>query len=365
MKNKFEYKNDGSVLINAVSDASGNPIVLTPQEAASCRYWEGVIKNSMGAQFKNDLGYQIDITTLTAISKRISQQKFAGIPFADYMPVVVGEGAWATSILKYRTFSVGDSFDSGVIDTAANHSQFASANTGVDGVTVPIKNWGMQIDYTIFQLQEASRSGSWDLIESLERSRRTNWDLGIQRTSFLGLTGDTRIKGMLTLGDVTANSSLITKYISSMTAEEFSTFVQGVVDAYRTNAQFTAYPTHFILPELDYNGLAAPVSATYPNISKLSYLLDTFKTVTRNPNFKILPCFYADKVNNTTVSGLNKNRYVLANYDQDSFNLNIPVQYTTTQQNTFNGAQWQNVGYGQFTGVTAYRPRELLYFDFS
>lgn len=361
---KFDYKGDGSVIVNAVCDDEGKPIVLNAREAGMARYWEGQIKNATGAQFKNDLGYQIDITTLTAISKRITQQKFAGIPFADYMPVVVGEGAWNTSILKYKTYTTGDSFEAGLMNTAANGSRFASMNTGIEGVNIPINNWGGEVQYSIFDLQFASQSGNWDLVESLERSRKANWDLGIQRVSFLGMNTNTTTKGLLTLPNVTANSSTITKYIKDMTASEFNTFVGQVIDDYRSNAQFTAYPTHFILPELDYNGLVNTVSETYPVISKLTYLVDAFKTVTRNSNFKVLPCFYADQVNNADVSGLNMNRYTLLNYDQDSFNMNIPVQYTTTQQNTFNGAQWQNVGYGQFTGVTAFRPRELLYFDF-
>jgi hypothetical protein len=33
-----------------------------------------------------------------------------------------------------------------------------------------------------------------------------------------------------------------------------------------------------------------------------------------------------------------------------------------TQAGTFNGFNWENVGYGSFTGVLAQRPAEMLYF---
>ncbi len=82
-----------------------------------------------------------------------------------------------------------------------------------------------------------------------------------------------------------------------------------------------------------------------------------------NPNFQILPVAYADKTNNADVTALNKNRYTLLRYDEDSVRMDIPLDYTNTMANTINGMNYQNAGYGQFTGVKAYRPLEMLYFD--
>ena len=117
----------------------------------------------------------------------------------------------------------------------------------------------------------------------------------------------------------------------------------------------------------DYNGLAnlIPGSAgTFP-VPMMNYLLDAFKLITRNPNFKILPCAYANESINNSIVGLNKNRYTLLNYDEDSIRMDIPVDYSNTLQNTLNGFQYQNVGYGQYTGVVAFRPLEVLYFDYT
>jgi hypothetical protein len=353
-------------IVDHIRDQDDKPIILNAMETAVVNDVQQQISASQSCQqIKNALGYEISITTLTAIIKRITTQKFATIPFADYMPVVVGEGAWMQSMIKYRTYSVSDNFEMGIVNTGANNSSFARADTGIDAVNIKIKNWGFTLDYSLFDLYQAAASGNWDIVEAKERARKTAWDLGIQRTSFLGMESDSDIKGLLTLSDVNSNTSLIAKYINAMNTTEFATFTQGVIDAYRSNNNFTAYPTHFIIPELDYNGLIAPVSEDFPVIDKLTYLTNAFKVAAQNPNFKILPDFYGDKTNNATVSGLNKNRYVLHRYDQDSFSMNIPVDYTATQQNSLNNFQWQNVGYGQFTGVNTYRPAELLYFDFS
>jgi hypothetical protein len=74
----------------------------------------------------------------------------------------------------------------------------------------------------------------------------------------------------------------------------------------------------------------------------------------------ILPLSYAQKA----ISGLSVDRYVMYNYDSDSLAMNIPVDYTSTLANTINGFQWENAAYGQYTSVKAFRPKEVLYFDF-
>lgn len=345
-----------------IMDSKGQPLLLTPQE----QFRANVLQRKFDTEIRNALGFEIDITTLTAISKRVVEQKFFTVPPADYLPLRVGDGAWASEILTYRDFAIGADFETGIINTAANDSRLAETDAGVDSVRNPILNWAKQVSWALFDLKLAARSGNWDLVTAKERSRKKNWDLGIQRIAFLGSSGTpTTCMGLLTQSTVTANTALITKPISTMTAAEFATFVQGIIQAYRLNSNYTAFPTHFIIPESDYNGLTTPVASGFPVISMLEYLTNVFRTATMNPNFKILPLAYANKAINVDVSGLNKNRYTLLNYDEDSLRMDIPVDYSNTLQNTINGFQFQNVGYGQFTGVLAYRPLEMLYFDWS
>jgi hypothetical protein len=344
-----------------ILNSLGQPIVLNARELARATALQAQFDNEL----RNALGADISITTLTAISKRVVEQKFFQIAPAEYMPVRVGEGAWSDQIMTYRDFNLAADFETGNINTAASDSRLAEADAGVDAVFNPIINWAKQLSWTIMDLNMAAKSGNWDLVTSKERARKKNWDLGIQRIAFLGSRSDSRVMGLLTQTGVNSNTAIITEYISGMSPSEFATFVQTIVEAYRSNAVRTAYPTHFVMPEGDYNGLATPVSADFPNVTKLQYLLDAFKLITRNPNFQIMPCAYADQANNADVSGLNKNRYSLYNYDEDTLRMDIPVDYTNTLQNTINGFQFQNVGYGQYTGVLAYRPLEMLYFDWA
>lgn len=344
-----------------ILNSKGETIVLNAREA----FMATMLQDKYNREVKNALGYEVDITTLTAISKRVVEQKFFQIAPADYMPVRVGENAWSTEILTYRGYQLGGDFESGIINTGASNSRLAEADAGVDTLTNKIVTWAKEINWSFADLQFAAKSGNWDLVTEKERARKRNWDLGIQAISFLGSKSDAKVLGLLTQTTVNANTAVITALLNGLNAADFGTFVETVIEDYRSNAARTVYPNQFIIPEADFNGLAVLTPGTvgtYP-VSKLEYLLQAFKLITRNANFKIMPCAYCDKANNTAVTGLNKNRYVLMNYDEDSGRMDIPVDYTNTMQNTINGFQFQNTGFGQFTGYLAYRPLEMRYYD--
>lgn len=347
----------GEPLKEVILDTKGEPIVLSRLEQT--------IANNLQREFAtkfNALGYEVSITTLTTIMKKVTMQKFFEIAPADYMPVRVGEGAWSTNLLTYRSFNLADDFTSGIVNTGANNARLASADAGVDSLSINVYNWAKSIGWNIMDLNLAAKSGNWDLVTSKEYARKKNWDLGIQKIAFLGVAGNSNVLGLYTQSGITTNLTRITKAISAMTTAELKTFVAGVIEDYRANCVRTAWPTHFILPESDYNGLASQASPEFPIKSTLELLEEAFKVCTRNKSFQILPCAYGDATYNSAV--LNKQAYVLLKYDEESIRMDIPVDYTNTLANSIDNFSFQNVGYGQFTGVLAYRPLELLYFQF-
>lgn len=361
--------NSRGEIITNVKGSDGNPIILNQQESyEAMRMQRKFLELAPGMpEFSNALGYEVNITTLFAVSKRVVGQKFATLPPADYMPVKVGDNAWSDNILTYRSYALGGDFESGLVNTGSGNSRIADADAGVDSLTNPVINWWKQVNWTIFDLKLAARSGNWDLVTAKETARKTNWDLGIQKIAFLGSTTIPTVLGLLTQAGITTNTSLIPTNISSMNATQINAFVAGLIGAYRSNCNFSAMPTHFVIPELDYDGLLAPFPGTvgtYP-VPILTYLEEAFKRSTGNQNFKIMRCFYCDKVNNVTVTGLNTNIYALYNNNEDSLRMDIPVDYTSMVQNTLNGAQFTSVAVGQFTGALAYRPLEMLYFTHS
>ena len=347
---------------------SQEKVELTPAEQYQSRQLQKKVdelRNSVFSEYRNEGGFQLDTTTLTEIQKSVTSQKFFETAPADFLPVVVGEGAWADDLLKYRSFSTAGDFATGVVNTGSNSGRQAEVSAEIDGIRLKIVNWAKLISWTLIELEQASRSGNWDLIVEKEKSRKKNWDLGIQRTAFLGLDGYDDVDGLLTLPGVTSNTTLITKRINAMTNAEFQSLLAGLIEAYRANSKRTAMPSHFIIPEKDYNGLANSVDETFPLKSRLERLEDSFRAITKNQNFQVLSLAYADKEQNLGTAVGGKNRYVLLNYDEDSLAMHLPVDYTNTLAGSIDNFSYQNVGYGQFTGAKAYRKDEVLYLDWS
>lgn len=348
-----------------IRNAAGEIIRLTPKELFHANWTQ----HRLNERFGNALGYEVQITTLTTIMKKISEQKLYQIPPADYLPVRVGEGAWSSQLTTYRAFDIGDEFETGVVNTGGQSARLASADAGVDALNINVYNWVKSIQWSIIDLELAAKSGNWDIVTSKERSRKKNWDLGIQRIAFLGArgqngTGGTCL-GLLNQAGVTVDTTTITKAISTMTPAELKTFCALVVEKYRSNNNRTAFPTHFIIPESDYNGLASQASADFPIKSTLELLEETFRIVCQNAKFKILPLAYADSAYHGDVASIaGKQVYVLLNYDEESLRMDIPVDYTNTLANSIDNFGFENAAYGQFTGVLAYRPLELYYFQY-
>ncbi len=343
-----------------ILDSKGNPIILNAQEKWHANYLQKIINEKFG----NSLGYEVSVTTLTTIVKKISEQKFFEVAPADFIPIRVGEGTWSSNLTTYRSFDLSDTFETGVINTGGNSGRLASADAGVDALNIKINNWAKSISWSIFDLELAGKSGNWDLVTAKEKSRKKNWDLGIQRVAFLGARGQNAAGGsclgLLNQSGITTNTSLITIPLSTMTPAQLSTFQQSVIAQYRINCNYTAFPTHFVIPESDYNGLVAQASPTFPMKSIIQLLEEGFQLITRNKNFKILPLAYCDKTN----SGLATQMYVLLNYDEESLRMDIPLDYNPTLANSIDNFNFQNVAMGQFSGVLAYRPQELFYMGF-
>lgn len=345
-----------------ILNSLGQQVVLNARE----KYLADSLQNKFNAEVKNALGFEVDITTLTSISKDVSEQKFYQIPFADYLPVRVGgETAWSDQILTYGSLDLGGAFEDGYINTGSQNDKLAATDTAITPFMQRVLTWAKTVNWSLPELAQASKSGNWDLVSSKEKSRKKNWDLGIQRAAFLGgkgmTTGAGAILGLLNQPQVAVNNSVLAVAISEMSPDQLQVLCAQLVEAYRVNCNRTAWPTTFTIPESDYNGLASQVSPDFPIKTKLDLLVDALKMVTRNDKFQVLPVAYADAA--YSEGALTANRYALYNYDPESLVMYVPVDYTNTLANSLNNFQFQSVAFGRHSGVLPIRPLEMLYFE--
>lgn len=358
-----------------ILNSQGKPVLLNAIQKHNASWMAASLRSQYGNHpqlptLSNSLGYEVAITTLTTIATKISEQKFFEVAPADFGPIRVGQGTWSSNITTYRSFDVADEFETGIINTGGQNSRMASADAAVDALNIKVYPWAKSIGWSIFDLEFAAKSGNWDLVTAKEKARKRNWDLGIQRIAFLGARGNNgstgACLGLLNQTGITENTTVITQPISQMSTSDLKQFCASVVEAYRSNNNRTAWPSHFTIPESDYNGLAAQASPEFPIKSTLELMEEMFKVICRNKSFKIQPIAYGDAAYHADVASIvGKQVYLLSNYDEESLRMDIPLDYTTSLANSLDNFSFQNAGYGQFTGFLAYRPLEMLYFTFA
>lgn len=316
--------------------------------------------NANGDVDSSSAGFKYIIDTLSHIRARIIEQKFFEVAPADFLPVETGEAAWSDEIVQNGEYLSGGGFFEGDIDLGG--SRIATVDATIVPDRMPVGTWRKKTGWTIAETAKAANAGNWDPIEGKLKALKKNWDLGIQELAFLGRPGDAIMTGLVTSAKVAINTTLITEDISGMSDAEFQTFVGGLLNAYYVNGNRTAMPDTFAIPASDYLGLGAAASATYPNISKLEYLSNMLKKMTRNDGFEILPNAYCEADINAP-AGVNKNRYILYRRDPDTLSMVIPVDLTMLDPRSVNGFDWEQLAYGQYSGVMIHRPREVLYLD--
>ena len=124
-------------------------------------------------------GFNIDITTLTGIRQKLTEQKFYETRPSDYMPVVVGESAYMDQQLVYKENYVGGDFEEGLHEPGSNSSKNPRVEANIDDVIVKRHFWSKESNYNILELAQAAAAGNWSLVESKERALVKNWQLGI------------------------------------------------------------------------------------------------------------------------------------------------------------------------------------------
>jgi hypothetical protein len=311
--------------------------------------------NASGDIDISSTGYRYAIDTMTYIRAQVIKQKFFELSIADYIPVDVGEAAWKSQVVQNLEFLEGGSFKDGFVNQG--NSRRAQVSAALGQLAMPTMTWTKKAGWTIAEIEESANVGNWDVVEAKLRSLKKNWDLGIQEGAFTGFTPE--LTGFLNNATVNINTTLIAESISAMDATEFQTFLAGLLTAYYANSNSTVLPDTFVIPTDDYLGLGVAASPTYPNISKLEYMGNFLKKMTANEGFQIKPLTYAQAALNPDA----KDRYALYRNDPEVMKLSIPVDLTMNQAYTVNGFDFEQLAYGQISGVLITRPREVLYID--
>lgn len=333
--------------------------------------------NSDGTVDSSNLGVQFAIESTSFIRAQVISQKFYEVSIPDFMSVDKGVGGWQEEIVTNATGIIGGTFAQGC-GPAQNSgpTNIPRVDVGLDPLHQKIKTWKGGYGYDVGEVNQALQADNWDLISARMKALKKLASLGLQDVAFLGLETDlTDYPGLFSNASVTINNSLIPSGgISSLSGSpaSFQAIVQAILGAYSANANYTAQPDTFVMPYDDFQGMGVATSASFPIGSMIKYLLETFKELTGNEHFRILPSRYAMAARNAGFWATDgTNRYVLYNSarlgvgsgDGLTVKMDVPIDFTLNPAMSADGWNWTGVGFCRFSGGNILRIPEALYFD--
>lgn len=300
------------------------------------------------------------VDTLTTIVSDVVRAKYYTTPFplTDYVKMDVGRGAYGTNIFQYAVAYTGSTFEQGIINPASTgiHND-ATSDIRVDGISIKNNFWRNDYSVSNEELRMAAAGRvSFDVIEEKERARKKMWDLGIQKSHFLG-TADT--EGLLNLTGVTVNTQLLPAAPAELTVEQIKNFAGNAIATYynRTNGNY--FPNRWLMPSNSYMQLGVPYGDTFGMPTLLEVFENAFKQAGAPADFKIVHTIYANNANQAGNGG----RHVFYNNDEENIVRYIPKAYTPHPLFPQGSLDMISQAEGQFTGVQAKKPETVLYVD--
>lgn len=306
-------------------------------------------------------GLEQAITTQTYVVADVIETKYyelLGQKLSDFIKFDIGQGAYNFNLFQYTSQYNGGDFEEGLISVTSGLQANAKVDTEFGGFQ--IRNYFWRKSYTVGheELEAAARGVlPISLIEQKEKSRKKNWDLGIQKVTFLGLDSGA-MKGLVNQSNVTVNTSLLPVKVTAMTSAQVKAFASSVVSAFLANNNSTQLPNKWLMPTNEFVGLGVAVDPTYPLKTLRMQLEEAFRDA-GCVDFKIVHSTY----NNTADSSGTKGRHVFYYDNADTLRFVMPQDYTPYALYPLNGIDSVSLATGQFAGVIVYRPQEMLYAD--
>jgi len=141
---------------------------------------------------------------------------------------------------------------------------------GLKKTVLPLRPWGMELGYTIFELERAQVLGRPIDAQKLEGIRLKN-QMDIDEMVYIGDV-EMGATGLVNNAAVTPGS-ITSEWDADTTPEEMLDDINALIEATWQQAAYAVCPTHVLLPPLKFAALTKPVSAA-GTVSILQYVAE-------------------------------------------------------------------------------------------
>lgn len=221
-------------------------------------------------------------------------------------------------------------------------------------VTTPLTPWGMEVSYSIFELQKAMRVGRPIDVQKYD-AMKFKHQLDIDQQVYLGDTG-IGVKGLLNNDSAVAKSNIGSVDVKTITADKAVELFNTVLEASWKATQYVRIPDTILIPPALFAALA---SKQLPNVDKnvLEYVLQNNLAVSNGGKLTIRPVkWLADK-------SINSGNGRLVAYTKARDVVRFPLVQLQSLAPQFRDFMQSVPYYGALGGVEFVRPEMVYYGD--
>ena len=144
----------------------------------------------------------------------------------------------------------------------------AGVNVDITKQGFPLTLWGMELGWTLPELQAAAQVGRPIDSQKFE-GMQLKWNMDTDEQVYIGDSGLT-IKGLLNLTQITPTNAA--KTFATSTPDEMRVAINTVLSLAWANSAYSMVPTDLLIPPEQYALLASTIVSTAGNQSLLTYL---------------------------------------------------------------------------------------------
>ena len=221
-------------------------------------------------------------------------------------------------------------------------------------VTTPLTPWGMEVSYSIFELQKAMQVGRPIDVQKYD-AMKFKHQLDIDQQVYMGDEG-IGVKGLLNNDAVVAKSNLGSVNVKTMSAEDAVNLFNTVLESSWKATQYIRIPDTILIPPALFAALA---SKQLPNVDKnvLAYVLQNNIAVSNGGKLTIRPVKWLND------SSINSGNGRLVAYTKARDVVRFPLVQLQSMAPQFRDFMQSVPYYGALGGVEFVRPEMVYYGD--
>lgn len=221
-------------------------------------------------------------------------------------------------------------------------------------VTTPLTPWGMEVSYSIFELQKAMQVGRPIDVQKYD-AMKFKHQLDIDQQVYMGDEG-IGVKGLLNNDAVVEKANLGSVNVKTMSAEDAVNLFNTVLESSWKATQYIRIPDTILIPPALFAALA---SKQLPNVDKnvLEYVLQNNIAVSNGGKLTIRPVKWLND------SSINSGNGRLVAYTKARDVVRFPLVQLQSMAPQFRDFMQSVPYYGALGGVEFVRPEMVYYGD--